>query len=163
MPASAVRPGRLHAWPWLRGLQIQTVHADDLAEAYHAAVTSDVSGPFNLAADPVIDRSVAADALSARTLVVPTAAARAVPAAAWHARLVPSEPALLDLVLSLPVMRTDRARRELNWAPRHSSVDALRSALFGMAAGEGGASAPLAGDSPVRRLAEVRTVPGERP
>ena len=52
--------------------------------------------------------------------------------------------ALLDLVLSIPVMDTTRARTELGWTPRVDGVDAMRRALHGMADHAGGPSAPLA-------------------
>ncbi|HZU79081.1 MAG TPA: hypothetical protein VE991_04130, partial [Acidimicrobiales bacterium] len=163
LPRRLVRPGLLPVVPWIRGLRFQAVHADDVGAALQAALESDAEGPFNLAADPVVDRTVMAEIMGAATVEVPPVAARGAAALAWHARLMPSEPALLDLVLSLPLMATNRARRVLGWAPEHSSVDALRQALHAMASGRGGASAPLAADSVARRMHELRTGAGQAP
>jgi nucleoside-diphosphate-sugar epimerase len=41
-----------------------------------------------------------------------------------------------------PIMKTDRARTELGWTPRYSSVEALQSVLDGLAAGQGVAGSP---------------------
>jgi hypothetical protein len=76
---------------------------------------------------------------------------------------VPVEPALLDLVLELPLLDTSRARDVLGWAPHRSATDALRDVIEGMAGGAGGKTAPLAPDTPGRRLGEVASGVGERP
>src|SRR5205085_10152318 len=52
--------------PYPLGLQFQALHTDDAADAYRRAVVSDVSGPYNLAAEPVVTGPVLADALGAR-------------------------------------------------------------------------------------------------
>jgi hypothetical protein len=46
-------------------------------EAYRRAVTREVRGAFNLAADPVLDAAQLAELLGARIFRVPTAALRA--------------------------------------------------------------------------------------
>src|SRR5207253_4367519 len=100
--------------------------ADDVADAFRRALVMDVAGAFNLAAEPVVDASVLGEVLRARTIPVPRRAVRAAVAAAWRLHLVPADAALLDLVLSLPLMDSSRARRELGWSPRRTSADALR-------------------------------------
>lgn len=162
LPGLLLRPGRLPVLPWPRGLRFQALHAADVAEAYRLAVTSEVRGAFNVAAEPVVDGAVLAELLGAQPVTVPAAAARAGLAVLWHAHLVPAEPALLDLALDLPLLDTTRIRTELGWAPRTSSVDALREALAGMARGAGGATPTLAGDSVRGRLDELATGVGER-
>ena len=97
---------------------MQALRTEDAAVAYRLALTSDVRGAFNLAAEPTLDGPTLAAALGARLLTVPPAVVRAVMASAWHARLAPAEPALFDLVLQLPELDVTRARRELGWAPR---------------------------------------------
>jgi UDP-glucose 4-epimerase len=48
----------------------------------------------------------------------------------------------------VPVMSTERARRELGWSPAISATAALADVVDGMASGEGAdGSAPLAGRS----------------
>ena len=92
------------------------------------------------------------------TVVVVLRAVRAGLALAWLLHLVPAEPAVLDLALSLPVMDTTRARTELGWVPRHSSVDAMQEMLEGLREGAGLATPPLrAGRAAGRRGGELST------
>lgn len=163
MPRRLAQPGRLPVVPLPRDLRFQAVHADDVAEAYRLAVTGDVRGPINLAADPIVDAGVLAEVLEARTVEVPRPLARAAVAAGFLAHLVPTDPHLLDLALDLPTLDTTRARDELGWTPRHTGIAALREMLFGMASGAGGTTVPLAPDSRAGRLGEVATGIGERP
>jgi UDP-glucose 4-epimerase len=51
--------------PKVRRLRTQGVHADDVGEAYRLAVVGDARGPFNLAADPVLDADILAGLLDA--------------------------------------------------------------------------------------------------
>ena len=91
-------------------------------------------------------------------LRVPPRVARAAVAALWHLHLVPASPDLLDLVLSLPVMDTTRAREELGWSPTVDAKDALAEVLDAMGHGEGGPTPPLAADAGgPGRLREVAT------
>jgi len=57
--------------------------------------------------------------------------------------LQPSPPGWLDLGLGVPLMRCDRARRELDWEPRVSSLEALLDLLRGIREGVGGPTLPL--------------------
>ena len=162
VPHVALRPGLLPVLPWPRELQLQTLHADDVADAYRRAVVSDVSGAFNLAASPVIGAEEMGSVMGARVVPMPPSMARLGLAALWRAHVVPVEPALLDLALSLPVLDCGRARAELGWEPRHSSIDALRAFLAGLQEGAGAATPPLRPDSAGARADELRTGVGER-
>jgi UDP-glucose 4-epimerase len=163
LPNALVEPGRLPVLPLPAGLRFQAVHADDVAEAYRLAVTGDVHGAFNLAAEPVIDGERLAEMLDTRLVRAPRLLARAAVAAAWHAHLIPADPALLDLVLGLPLLDTSRAHQELGWTPERSAIEAVREMLEGMAQGAGGSTPPLAPDSPSGRLHEAATGVGETP
>lgn len=164
VPASLVRPGRLPVVPFPAGLRFQGVHASDVARAFVAAAKNESArGAYNVAADPVIDGEALAEVLGGRYVPVPPSLVRAALAAAWLAHLAPAEPALFDLALGLPTMRTDRARAELAWSPSMSATDALAEALTGMAEGSGGDTEPLAPDSPLRRAREIATGSGRRP
>jgi UDP-glucose 4-epimerase len=163
VPRRLAVPGRLPVVPLPRDLRFQAVHADDVAEAYRLAVTGDARGAFNLAADPVVDARVLAEILETRTVEVPRSLARAAVSAGFLAHLVPTDPHLLDLALDLPTLDASRARDELGWTPRRTAVEALREMLFGLAAGAGGTTVPLAPDSLAGRLGEVGTGVGERP
>jgi nucleoside-diphosphate-sugar epimerase len=163
VPGRLLRPGRLPVLPYPSGLRFQAVHADDLADAVARAVLGDVRGAFNVAADPVIGRDELADLLGARPVSLPPAVVRAALSAGWRLHLVPAEPALFDLALGLPVMDTSRVRTELGWQPRYSATAAVAEMIRGLVAGAGGETAPLRPDSPLARLAELRSRVGGRP
>jgi nucleoside-diphosphate-sugar epimerase len=98
-------------------------------------VDPDAHGAFNVAAEPVLDAGIIASALSARKLPVPVALARGAMAATWRLRLQPTPPGWLDMGLSVPLMDTSRARTELGWEPRYSSLAALLELLTGIREG----------------------------
>lgn len=129
--------------PRIERLRFQAVHTDDVAEAYRLAVTGDARGPFNIAADPVLDPDEIAHALQARTVPVPAAAVRGLAAATWRLRLQPTPPGWVDMALAAPLMDTARARNELGWEPRRTAVEALLELLDGMRRGAGAATPPL--------------------
>jgi UDP-glucose 4-epimerase len=142
-PRAAANPRLIPILPLPQGLAVQAVHAADVAEAYALAVTrADMRGPFNVAADPVLDARTLGDTLGARAVSVPPRAVRAVTAATFAARLQPTEPGWIDLALQTPLMATDRIRA-LGWSPRHSATDALRELLAGIREHAGTATAPL--------------------
>ena len=49
--------------------------------------------------------------------------------------------------LSVPLLSAARARRELGWRPRHSSLDAVLELLHGMGDSAGSPTPPLARDA----------------
>jgi nucleoside-diphosphate-sugar epimerase len=144
VPGSLARPGLIPIVPDLPGLRFQALHSLDAGEAFHQAVVREVRGAFNVAADPVVDAQALGQLLGARPVKVPLGLARTAVAAAWRAHLVPASPMLLDLFLSIPVMDVGRARRELGWEPRHTSLEALGAFLEGLRGGVGGPTPPLA-------------------
>jgi UDP-glucose 4-epimerase len=162
VPRRLLRPGRLPRLPVPRGLCFQAVHAGDVAEAYRLALVSDVEGAFNLAAEPPIDGPVLGALLETATVEVPRLVARMAMSVGWHAHLLPADPALLDLILDLPLMDTTRARTELDWAPSRTGTQALHEMLVGMRQGAGGETPPLEPDSALLRAEEVAMGVGER-
>ncbi|MGW5309537.1 NAD-dependent epimerase/dehydratase family protein [Nocardia thailandica] len=147
LPNGLVRPDLVPLLPVPRGLRFQAVHSRDVGAAYALAVDSDVRGPFNLAAEPVIDRAALGVIFGARTVPVPPGLVRGALAAGWHARLVPAAPDLFDAMMRLPLMDTGRARADLGWTPRFTADEALRHMLAGLRTGTGGATPPLAADA----------------
>lgn len=143
LPERLVGRLRLPVVPDLRGLSFQAMHTADAAAAYRLALHADVRGPFNLAADPVVDAETLTASLGGRPLRMPIAPLRAALAGAWHARLAPADPDLFDFVLRMPLMDTSRARSELGWEPELSSVDALDAFRAGLRSGEGFPTPPL--------------------
>jgi nucleoside-diphosphate-sugar epimerase len=95
LPRRLVRPGMMPFMPDVPGLRLQALHTSDVAEAYRLAATQEVSGPFNLAAGPVVRPRELADLFGARLVPVSRAAVHGVMAAAWHLRLIPASPSML--------------------------------------------------------------------
>jgi nucleoside-diphosphate-sugar epimerase len=163
VPNRLIRPALIPAVPDVPGLRFQAVHTADVAEAYRQAVHRQVSGAFNLAAEPVVDPRVLAEFLHAPVVRVPVTPLRSLVSALWHLRLVPAAPELLDAVLRMPIMDTHRARTELGWRPEHTATEAMGEFLDGLSSGAGMATPPLAGQVPGGRIAELRTGVGKRP
>lgn len=164
LPGSLLRPGLIPVVPSLPRLLFQAVHSQDVGEAFRLALHSDVSGAFNLAAEPPIGVPELKDIFQARALRLPLAPVRAAAAAAYALRLVPSEPGWLDMALGVPLMDVTRARTELGWEPTTDALDAFRELLDGLRCGGELATPPLArSSSGPARLRELFTGVGQRP
>jgi nucleoside-diphosphate-sugar epimerase len=163
LPNSLVRPGLLPVVPALPGLRFQALHTVDAASAYRLAILGSVRGPFNIAADPVVDAKTLGELLGARPVKLPARPLRQAVAAAWRLHLVPASPMLVDLALSLPIMDTSRARSELGWRPSRTSVEAIAEFVSGLREGAGKATPPLdeKAGGPFRQ-GELATGVGER-
>ncbi|MFE3455596.1 NAD-dependent epimerase/dehydratase family protein [Nonomuraea sp. NPDC059194] len=151
---------RMPLIPDIPGLRVQALHASDAAQAYRRAIVSDVSGAFNLAADPVLGPAELAGLFGARLVPLSPWLARSAVAAGWHARLIPASPGLLEMALNLPILDTTRARTELRWEPAYGATQAMREMLEGLAGGEGMDTPPLA---PGHLRQEFTTGVGARP
>ena len=114
-----------------------------MGSAYRLAVIGDVRGPFNVAAEPVLDPRTMAEALGARTVPLSAQTARLLASTSWHLRLQPTPPGWLDMGLSVPLMDVARARTELSWEPRLGADEAFRELLEGMSMGSGADTPPL--------------------
>jgi nucleoside-diphosphate-sugar epimerase len=132
-PRLLARRGAIAVVPDIDGLRFQAVHSLDAGEAYRLAIVGDTRGAFNIAAEPVLDPDTLARALGARKLPLPARLVRGGMAATWRLRLQPTPPDWLDMGLSVPIMDTTRARDVLGWEPSHSSVEAIRDVLSGIA------------------------------
>jgi UDP-glucose 4-epimerase len=160
LPSPLVRPGRLPVVPHVPGLVVQVVHSHDIGEAYRLAVTTDVTGAFNVAAEPPLDGTRLASALGARAVTIPPRAARALAHLTWRARLQPTSPDWTDLGLGVPLLDCTRARDELGWAPAHDGLATARELLQGLADRSGGPTPPL---RPGDRRAEIAAGVGGKP
>jgi nucleoside-diphosphate-sugar epimerase len=152
--ASEIR--RLFAGPFVPGflvrkqliprvprLRFQAVDSRDVGEAYRQAVVREVSGAFNIAAEPEIGVDELCEFFGARSFPLPAGALRGAADLTWKLRLQPSPPGWVDLALGVPMMDTTRARTELGWEPSVSSLDALEDLLQGMRRADGGPTPPL--------------------
>lgn len=144
LPNRLFRRGILPLLPEPSGLRFQAMHSADAGEAYRLAIVRPVRGAFNLAADPVLDGSQLAKLLGTRAVAAPPWVLRTGLAAAWRLHLVPASAELFDAVLQLPIMDISRARAELGWSPRHSSLDAVREFIEGLRQAAGMDTPPLA-------------------
>ncbi len=158
-----LRPSLIPVVPAIPGLRFQAVHSYDVGEAYRLAVTRDVRGAFNLAADPVLDPPELGRILGARPVPLPAGVARGLARLSWLLHLQPTPPGWLDLALGVPILDTARARTELGWTPRRSSAEALLDLLAGLREGEGLDTPPLSPEtSGPARAEELATGVGER-
>ena len=158
-----VRPSLIPLVPDIPGLRFQAVHSYDVGEAYHLALTRDVRGAFNVAAEPVLDPPELARILSARRVRFPAGGARRLADLTWRLHLQPTPPGWVDLALGVPILDTTRAREELGWRPRYTASEALRDLLAGLREGAGAETPPLAPETTgPARIEELKTGVGER-
>jgi nucleoside-diphosphate-sugar epimerase len=122
----------------LPGLAVSFVHADDVADALDRMLDRRVAGPFNLAAEPLMDADTLARALGTVRVPVPAFVLRAAVSAAFTAHLIPTEPGWLDMGIGLPALNTERARKLLDWAPVHPGDEVLAEFVAALGRGEGG-------------------------
>ena len=118
------------------------VHADDVADALVRILDRRAPGPFNLAAEPLMDAGALAHALGTRRVPVPALAVRTALQAAFTAHLVPTEPGWVDIGTRVPALNTTRARTLLDWAPVHRGDEVLREFVAALGRGDG-APGPL--------------------
>ncbi|MCU1560496.1 NAD-dependent epimerase/dehydratase family protein [Mycetocola sp.] len=119
--------------PMPRQFVAQVVHADDVADAFWRALDRGAAGAFNIAAEPIIDPTVAASVLESRWLPVRLSILRALVQVTWKLRLQVADPGWVDAGAMVPVMSTARARDELGWSPKVASTVALGEIVRGMA------------------------------
>jgi UDP-glucose 4-epimerase len=143
LPGSLARPELIPIVPRTDRLIVQAVHSYDVGDAFRQAVASDAAGPFNLAADPVLDPDTLGRILGARPVPVPARVLRAGAALTYRLHLQPSEAGWVDMGLAVPLMDATRAQAELGWRPQHTAADALRDLLAGMRDGAGLDTPPL--------------------
>jgi UDP-glucose 4-epimerase len=163
LPGFLVRKQLVPLIPRVPRLRFQAVHSRDVGEAYRQAVVRDVHGAFNIAAEPEIGVEELCELFGARSFPLPARALRGAADLSWKLRLQPSPPGWIDLALGVPMMDTSRAREQLGWEPKVTSLEALDDLLRGMRNAEGAPTPPLdpsAGGA--LRFREVATGIGQR-
>jgi UDP-glucose 4-epimerase len=163
-PGVLANPALINIVPDIENLRSQVVHSYDVGEAFRLAIVSeDVRGPFNLAAEPVLDAGEIGRILNARPVPMSAQLARAGAGLSWALRLQPVPPGWLDLSLNVPIMDTTRARTDLGWAPQYSADEALLDLLEGLRTGSGFDTPPLSPKTGGRfRIREILTGVGGR-
>ncbi len=163
LPGILARPSLINLIPEIQSLRGQVVHSYDVGEAYRLALTREVRGAFNLAADPVLDAHEVGRILNARPVPMPARLARTGADLSWRLHLQPVSPGWLDMALSVPIMDTTRARTELDWEPQRSADEALLDLLEGLRTGAGLDTPPLSPKtSGPFRIREIMTGVGGR-
>jgi len=163
LPGFLVRKQLVPLIPRVPRLRFQAVHSRDVGEAYRQAVVRDVHGAFNIAAEPEIGVEELCELFGARSFPLPARALRGAADLSWKLRLQPSPPGWIDLALGVPMMDTTRAREQLGWEPKVSSLDALDELLRGMRNAEGSPTPPLdPGAGGPLRFREITTGVGQR-
>lgn len=144
LPPMLVRRSLVPIVPDLPGLRFQVVHSADVGDAYaRAVVNPDARGAFNIAADPVIGVRELAEIFGAKPVRISARLARSVAAVAYRLHLSPTEEGWLDMGLSVPLMDTGRARRDLGWDPRHEARGTLTELVDAMGRPEDFDTPPL--------------------
>jgi UDP-glucose 4-epimerase len=153
LPSPLVRRSLIPVVPDHPRLILQAVHSRDVGEAYRlAALEEHAEGPYNVAADPVLDPDALARLLGARKVPVRAGLLRVLAAVTWRARLQPTPEGWLDMGLDVPVMATTRIREQLGWEPKRTAGEALLELLEGIRQNAGAATPPLdpAASGPLR-------------
>jgi UDP-glucose 4-epimerase len=144
LPGTLVRPELIKVVPDVPNLRSQIVHSYDVGEAFRLAIVNDEArGSFNLATEPVLDPAEIGRILDARPVPVSAQVARAGARLSWLLRMQPVSEGWLDMAMSVPIMDTGRARRELRWEPQRSADEALLDLLEGLRTGAGLDTPPL--------------------
>ena len=163
-PSVLANPALIKVIPDIENLRSQVVHSYDVGEAFRLAIVNeDARGPFNLAAEPVLDANEIGRILNARPVPMSAGLVRAGAGLSWALRLQPVPPGWLDLSRNVPIMDTTRALTELGWTPQHSADEALLDLLEGLRTGSGLDTLPLSPKSGGRfRIREILTGVGGR-
>jgi nucleoside-diphosphate-sugar epimerase len=132
-PRASDDGARLPLLPFPEGMRLQGVHADDVAEAFRAAIVGRHPGPFNVAADDLLTGQALADALAGGRLVeLPPELARGVMATAWRLRLAAIGAGWFDMGMHGPVLDSSRARAVLRWRPTRTARESVLEVVDGI-------------------------------
>jgi UDP-glucose 4-epimerase len=112
------------------GVRFQLVHEDDVASAFAAGVAGKGEpGPYNLAARGTLTLTDVAAALDWYAVPVPGLAVEAAVEVATRLPLAPDSVAWLHSAKKPVLMKTDRARKQLGWRPKHTATATLRQMI----------------------------------
>lgn len=122
------RWARVPALPLPGNLSAQVVHAEDVARLAWLVIRADATGPYNVAAPPVLSATELLRALHLRRIPAPPWLLRTGMELTAAIRLQPLDSSWYDLLTNVPLVSTRRARQDLGWRP-HYRGDALLSAV----------------------------------
>jgi UDP-glucose 4-epimerase len=114
------------------GVPFQLVHHDDVATALRAGVLGrGEPGAYNLAAAGEITMSDLAEAIGYRTVPMPKLAVEATAELVARLPFLPEEATWVEALRRPVLMDAGKARRLLNWRPRHDARETLRLTVSG--------------------------------
>ena len=109
---------------------LQFVHEEDVGQAFKLALLGDgPPGVYNLIGDGVLDSEAVYRELGLVALPVPAAATKAAARAVLKVPGLPAAAEWAEAALHPVVVDASKAKRELGWKPRYSSLEALRDTL----------------------------------
>lgn len=109
------------------GVPFQLVHEEDVASAFAAAGRGrGEPGPYNLAGSGTLTLGEVADALDWYSLPVPKPITETTAEMVTRLPLLPDSVAWIHAVRKPVLMKTEHARKELGWRPKHTSIAVLR-------------------------------------
>jgi UDP-glucose 4-epimerase len=112
------------------GINLQLVHEDDVASAFVAGVQGKgAPGPYNLAAKGTLTMQDVADVLGWYAIPVPSLAVDATAELIARMPGVPEIASWIESARKPVLMKTDRARKELSWKPKHTARETLRQVV----------------------------------
>src|SRR5215216_3833123 len=109
------------------GIRFQLVHEDDVASAFAAGVRGlGEPGPYNLAGGGTLTMSDVADALGWYSVPLPKPLLDATAEVATRLPLMPETVAWIHSVRKPVLMKTERAKKQLGWRPKHTAKATLK-------------------------------------
>lgn len=114
------------------GMPFQLVHHDDVARAMAAAICGDgPPGVYNLAGEGEVGIADIARELGWRSVPLPVPAVKATTTAARRLTFASSKLEWATALDTPVLMDTSKARRDLDWRPRHDAQETLRETVSG--------------------------------
>jgi UDP-glucose 4-epimerase len=112
------------------GVPFQLVHHDDVATALRSAVLGrGTPGVYNLAGPGELTMRDLADALGYYTVPVPELAVDATAEVIARLPFMPDEASWIEAARIPVLMDTAKARKQLQWRPRHDALETLRATV----------------------------------
>jgi nucleoside-diphosphate-sugar epimerase len=111
-------------------LPLQLVHEDDVGRALlQCVMAAGPPGAYNIAGDGIVTAADVAREFGAFPLPLPVAPAQAAARAMATIPFLPPVAEWVEVASHPAIMDTTRAKRELDWAPRFTALEALRDTL----------------------------------
>jgi nucleoside-diphosphate-sugar epimerase len=112
------------------GIPFQLVHHDDVATALRSAVLGrGTPGVYNLAGPGELTMRDLADALGYYAVPVPELAVDATAEVIARLPFMPDEASWIEAARIPVIMDTAKARKQLQWRPRHDALETLRATV----------------------------------